>query len=163
MIPPRPTISNLQWIAGTQYTTPSDMDTLSEYSSSFHSWLLANTSQVGGPDRPPSKRMIEQMRADEQERRLANRQGPSSPSGAPNPGPSDEGYWAYMQRQVQERTANLGIMGDSIDKLEDNSSSWANDVNKFVSKQKKKAVMGGKFRIRSLSAISFLRTILTIR
>ncbi len=56
-----------------------------------------------------------------------------------------------MQRQVQERTASLGIMGDSIEKLEDNSSSWANDVNKFVSKQKKKAVMGGKFPIRPLS------------
>ncbi len=128
------------------------MDTLSEYSSSFSLWLLTNNiSQVGGPDRPPSKRMIEQMRSDEQERRLANRQGPSSPSGTHDPGPSDEGYWAYMQRQVQERTASLGIMGDSIEKLEDNSSSWANDVNKFVSKQKKKAVMGGKFPIRPLS------------
>lgn len=87
--------------------------------------------------------MIEQMRSDEQERRLANRQAPNSPSAASSR-ESDEGYWAYMQRQVQERTANLGITGDSIDKLEDNSSGWANDVNKFVGKQKKKAVMGGK-------------------
>jgi syntaxin-binding protein 5 len=109
------------------------------------SWLLANNLKVGGPNRPPSKRMIEQMRSDEQERRLASRQAPSSPPVTAHPGPSDEGYWAYMQRQVQERTANLGIMGDSIDKLEDNSSSWASDVNKFVNKQKKKAVMGGKF------------------
>ena len=92
--------------------------------------------------------MIEQMRSDELERRLASRQDPNSPSAA-GQGPSDEGYWAYMQRQVQERTASLGIMGDSIDKLEDNSSSWANDVNKFVSKQKKKAIMGGKCSSRS--------------
>jgi syntaxin-binding protein 5 len=35
IIPPRPTISNLQWISGTQYTTPSDMDTLSEGSNTF--------------------------------------------------------------------------------------------------------------------------------
>lgn len=91
--------------------------------------------------------MLEQMRSDEQERRLASRQASNSSSAAA-PGQSDEGYWAYMQRQVQERTASLGIMGDSIDKLEDNSSSWADDVNKFVSKQKKKAIMGGKCSLR---------------
>lgn len=31
-IPPRPTISNLQWIAGTQYVSPADMDLLSKSS-----------------------------------------------------------------------------------------------------------------------------------
>ena len=31
LIPPRPTISNIQWISGTQYVTPSDMDVLSEF------------------------------------------------------------------------------------------------------------------------------------
>ncbi|KAJ4365833.1 Lethal(2) giant larvae sro7 [Neocucurbitaria cava] len=35
LIPPRPTISNMQWISGTQYVTPADMDLL-----------------IGGPDRP---------------------------------------------------------------------------------------------------------------
>jgi syntaxin-binding protein 5 len=29
-IPPRPTISNLQWISGTQHVTPADMDLLSK-------------------------------------------------------------------------------------------------------------------------------------
>lgn len=29
LIPPRPTISNMQWVSGTQYITPSDMDMLS--------------------------------------------------------------------------------------------------------------------------------------
>lgn len=46
-----------------------------------------------------------------------------------------------MQRQVQERTENLNIMGDSMDRLEDTSANYANDVNKYVGKQKKKAVM----------------------
>lgn len=89
--------------------------------------------------------MIEQMRTDEQERRLANRQ-PAAPaaSASTTSGRQEEGYWAYMQRQVQERTENLNIMGDSMDKLEDNSTGWANDVNKYIGKQKKKAVMGGK-------------------
>jgi hypothetical protein len=30
LIPPRPTISNMQWISGTQYVTPADMDLLSK-------------------------------------------------------------------------------------------------------------------------------------
>ena len=127
LIPPRPTISNMQWISGTQYVTPADMDTL-----------------IGGPDRPPSKRMIEQMRADEEARRAASRQQAGS-SKSPPPGRQEEGYWAYMQRQVQERTENLGLAGDNMDKLEDNSQGFADDVGKFISKQKKKAVMGCKY------------------
>ena len=129
LIPPRPTISNLAWISGTQYVIPADMDKL-----------------IGGPDRPPSKRMIEQMRLDEGAARAANRQpaGSSSSKNVPPTGRQDEGYWAYMQRQVQERTENLGLMGDNMDKLEDNSQGFADDVNKFISSQKKKAVMGGE-------------------
>jgi hypothetical protein len=46
LIPPRPTISNVQWLTGTQHVTPLDMDIL-----------------IGGPDRPPSKRMIAQARS----------------------------------------------------------------------------------------------------
>lgn len=48
LVPPRPTISNIQWISGTQYVTPADMDLLSKISSTtildqypaniFHSW-----------------------------------------------------------------------------------------------------------------------------
>ena len=89
--------------------------------------------------------MMEQMRSDEQEKRLANLQTPSTSTAAAGSAQSQEGYWAYMQRQVQERTENLNFMGDSMDKAEDNSAKWANDVNKFVSKQKKKAVMGCRF------------------
>ena len=129
VIPPRPTISNMQWISGTQYVTPADMDKL-----------------IGGPDRPPSKRMLEQMRADEESQRAASRQAASS-SRSPPPGRQEEGYWAYMQRQVQERTENLGLAGDNMDKLEDNSQGFADDVSKYVNKQKKKAVMGSKFWI----------------
>lgn len=122
-IPARPTISNLQWISGTQYITPSDMDIL-----------------IGGPDRPPSKRMIMQARADEQQRRAESRiAGSTSTSSATG---QDEGYWAYMQRQLNERTEKLGIMGDSMDKLESNSAGWADEVGKFVRKQKKNLVMG---------------------
>lgn len=81
------------------------------------------------------------MRAEERERRALGRQAASSSSSS---GREDEGYWAYMQRQVQERTQNLGFTDNSMDRLEENSSNFADDVNKFVSKQKKKAVMGRK-------------------
>lgn len=36
-------------------------------------------------------------------------------------------------------------MGDSMDRLEEASAGWADDVSKFVNDQKKKAVMGGKY------------------
>ncbi|KAE8152710.1 lethal giant larvae like, C-terminal-domain-containing protein [Aspergillus avenaceus] len=122
-IPPRPTISNIQWISGTQYVSPADMDIL-----------------IGGPDRPPSKKMQEQMKLDEQERRKLAREG-RTPSNLSQQG-NDEGYWSYMQRQVQERTEKLNLAGDQMERLEENSSNWARDVNKYVEKQKKKAVLG---------------------
>ena len=117
-IPPRPTISNLQWVSGTQYVTPADMDVL-----------------IGGPDRPPSKRMVAQARSDE----AAARQGDGG-----RPGTQDEGYWEYMTRQINERTEKLGIMGDNVNKLEEASSSWAEEVGSFVNRQKRNIVMGGE-------------------
>lgn len=124
LVPPRPTISNLQWIAGTQYITPSDMDLL-----------------IGGPDRPPSKRMVAEMRAAQeaefQRQREAARTGRAAP-----PNPNEESYWAYMQRQLAERTENLGLAGDSMDRAAETSNSWSDDVSKFVAKQKRQAAMG---------------------
>ncbi|PPJ52336.1 hypothetical protein CBER1_10226 [Cercospora berteroae] len=121
LIPPRPTISTVQWLTGTQYLTPSDMDIL-----------------IGGPDRPPSKRMIAQAKAEEEQRRKAGR----SATASANVGQQDEGYWAYMQRQLAERTEKLNLVGDNMEQLEQNSSNWLNDVNKFVNKQKRNAAGG---------------------
>lgn len=86
--------------------------------------------------------MVEQMKFEEQERRRALKEGRTPPT--PAQGSSQEGYWSYMSRQVQERTERLGIVGDSMDRLEENSSGFANDVGKYVQSQKKKAVLGGK-------------------
>ena len=118
---------------------------------------------VGGPDRPPSKRVIEQMRAEEHAQRTLGRQntGGSSASRQQAAG-QGEGYWAYMQRQIQERTENLGLAGDSMDKLEDNSQGWANDVNKFVKDQKKAAVKGCKSIHQSHGPGLFLHILLQI-
>jgi syntaxin-binding protein 5 len=127
IIPPRPTISNMQWVTGTQYITPSDLDLL-----------------IGGPNRPPSKRMVAQARADQLQAR-------SAAVAAPRPGSSsgaaaqDEGYWNYVQKQVAERTQKLGSVNDGIDSLEQTTSNWLGDVNKFVNQQKRNAVTGGKW------------------
>jgi hypothetical protein len=118
LIPPRPTISTVQWVTGTQYITPSDMDLL-----------------IGGPDRPPSKRMVAQARAEEEQRRQTGRSNAKSAAASSQ----EEGYWGYMQRQLQERTEKLGIAGDNMEALEQNSNGWLKDVNKFVGQQKRNA------------------------
>lgn len=123
LVPPRPTISNMQWISGTQYVSPIDLDLL-----------------IGGPDRPPSKRMMAAAAAEDRAARLGS---PGSSRG-PAPGTvSAEGWGDYMTRQLNERTEKLGIMGDSTDRMLDNSQGWADDVNKFVSKQKRNVLLGG--------------------
>ena len=146
MIPPRPTISNIQWISGTQYFTAADLDLLG--TSQPHT-LNPNppflTTTVGGPDRPPSKRMLEQMRSEDRQRQEAARSGAGPSFSAIDK--QDEGYWAYMQRQVQERTERLNVMGDSMERLEESSAGWADDVSKYVRNQKRKAVMGGTCRL----------------
>ncbi|KAF2444371.1 hypothetical protein P171DRAFT_464006 [Karstenula rhodostoma CBS 690.94] len=133
LIPPRPTISNMQWISGTQHVTMEDMDLL-----------------IGGPDRPPSKRMLAQARADEEQRRRdARRPGqPSAAYAAAAPPPGNEGWGAWASRTLNERTEKLNIVGDSMDNLSNNSKGWADDVNKYVAKQKRGLVLGavkGKF------------------
>lgn len=125
LIPPRPTISTVQWVTGTQYITPTDIDVL-----------------IGGPDRPPSKRMIAQARAEEQLRREGARAGTSSSATTAAATTSTGGYWDYMQKQIQERTEQLGLVGDSMERVEANSKGWADDVNKFVKDTKKNAVTG---------------------
>ncbi|KAJ4348349.1 Lethal(2) giant larvae sro7 [Didymosphaeria variabile] len=125
LIPPRPTISNIQWISGTQYVTLEDMDLL-----------------IGGPDRPPSKRMIAQARADEEQRRRDARHSGQPGAASSAPPLANEGWGAWASRTLNERTEKLSIVGDSMDNLSNNSKGWADDVNKYVAKQKRGLVMG---------------------
>ena len=124
LIPPRPTISNLQWIAGTQYITPSDLDIL-----------------VGGADRPPSKRMVAEMRA-QQEAEFQRQRDTARTGRTPPPDKSQEGYWEYMQRQIQERTEQLGFAESSMDRAADDSKDWSQGVSSFIAKQKRQAALG---------------------
>jgi syntaxin-binding protein 5 len=126
-IPPRPTISNLQWISGTQYISPTDLDLL-----------------IGGPDRLPSKRMLAAAAA---ESTLQSSAGSSSRA-VPGTTPNQEGWGDYMTRQLQERTEHLNIVGESMERMQENSAGWAEDASKWAAKQKRNLILGsitGKF------------------
>ena len=75
-----------------------------------------------------------------EEARLARSGGAAGSSRA---GAGPEGWGDYLSRQINERTEKLNIMGDSMDTLQNQSQGWADDVNKFVSKQKKNILFGG--------------------
>ena len=47
-----------------------------------------------------------------------------------------------MQRQINERTEKLSIVNDGMQSLHDNSQGWADDVSKYVAKQKRNLVLG---------------------
>jgi syntaxin-binding protein 5 len=119
-IPPRPTISNLQWIAGTQHVSPTDLDIL-----------------IGGPDRPPSKRMLEATAMEERDARASG--GPSRTGTSA----SQEGWGDYMTRQLNERTEKLNIVGESMERVQENSAGYASDVSKYLGKQKRNMVLKG--------------------
>lgn len=122
VVPPRPTISSLQWIAGTQYISPLDLDIL-----------------IGGPDRPPSKRM--QAATAEEQRQARNSGGAGA--GYPRGAASQEGWGEYMTRQLNERTEKLNIMGDLMERVQENSASWADEAGKWAGKQKRNIVLKG--------------------
>ncbi|KAI5925647.1 lethal giant larvae like, C-terminal-domain-containing protein [Camillea tinctor] len=114
-VPSRPTISNMQWISGTQYMSPTDLDLL-----------------IGGAERPPSKRMMSAAAAMERDLQA----GPSSSSG------SQEGWGDYLTRQLNERTEKLNLMNDSMDSMAGASQKWAEDASKFANQQKRKMLLG---------------------
>ena len=101
------------------------------------------------------------MKLEEQEQRRAAREGRLA-SNQPQPQSSQEGYLSYMQRQVTDRTERLGLSSDNMDRLEENSSNWANDVNKYVQNQKKKAVLGGKITSAHLDCSNLTNHMYTI-
>ena len=47
-----------------------------------------------------------------------------------------------MTKQITERTNNINIIGNSMDRLEETSAGWADSVNKLVADQKKSLAMG---------------------
>jgi syntaxin-binding protein 5 len=87
--------------------------------------------------------MLAQARADDEQRRRDARHHPQAyPGSSTSPPPANEGWGAWASRQLNERTEKLNLVGDSMNNLEQNSAGWADEVNKFVNKQKRGLVMG---------------------
>ena len=90
--------------------------------------------------------MIAQIRAEEAQQRANAAAGASTAhAAAAGTAAQDETYWGYMQRQVTERTEKLTFMNDTMDNLQQSSSEWLGDVNKFVGRQKRSAATGREF------------------
>jgi hypothetical protein len=102
--------------------------------------------------------MLAQARSEDEQARRAARSNagassstssayPTDPRAGPPP-PSNEGWGAWASRQFNERTEKLNAVSDGMNNLSANSAGWAEDVNKYVNKQKRGLVMGavkGKF------------------
>lgn len=110
------------------YVSPTDLDLL-----------------IGGPDRPPSKRMIAATAEEARQAKMNGGRGTASASGG-SAGSSQEGWGEYMTRQLNERTEKINIMGDSMDNLQESSAQWSDNVSSYISKTKrgivKKALLG---------------------
>ena len=117
-VPPRPTISNMQWISGTQHVTPEDLDLL-----------------VGGPDRPPSKRPAGASSA-------AASGGGGTNASISRAQQEQEGWGDYLTRQLNERAEKLNIMNDTMDSAAESSARWADSAGKYLNQQKRKMIFG---------------------
>lgn len=113
-IPPRPTISNIQWISGTQYISPQDLDLL-----------------IGGPNRPPTSN-----------RRVNSNMSESSMAAAATGANRSEGWGEYLTRQLNERTEKLNLVNDAMENTAEASQRWADDATKWAAKQKRNLIMG---------------------
>ncbi|KAF3930897.1 hypothetical protein ABW19_dt0206125 [Dactylella cylindrospora] len=122
-VPPRPTITGLQWISGTQFISSDDFDLL-----------------IGGPDRPMSRKQIEEARAkamqdrlDAQEQMRAGQQAGSS---------NQQGVFGNMSTAMQQRTQSLTNWSDNMQSLENTTQEFAEATSKFIEAQKRKALLG---------------------
>jgi len=114
--PARPQIGTLQWVSGTQYMKPSELDLL-----------------IGGPNRPTTKRVIEQPT----EHPRVTEAVPTSIAGT-----RSDSYFSQMTRSLNERTQRLNILEDTFGQMEESSSQWLSSVSDFTKQQQKKAVIG---------------------
>lgn len=127
---PRPTISNLQWLAGTQHVSIEDLDIL-----------------VGGPGRPTSWKQQQAQRTAAASEKEAKRETLRREETEASESSAGGSVFANMAKNMKERSDKLSFTTDTMDRLEESSANFAQDVDKYISKQKKKAMLGmfGKF------------------
>lgn len=88
--------------------------------------------------------MLEQSRRNEEEARAAAREDRKTPARSDT---ASSSYWDYVTQQVQEHTQKLGLAGESVDRLEESSEGFAQDVDKMLKRQRNKAALGGEFSV----------------
>lgn len=136
-VPARPTISNLQWIMGTQWLSVADLNLLSIFR--VHSSLMVI---VGGPDRPPSKAQAAQQNAQDRQRALADRAVQrSNTASSQGSSAAQQGYFAQMTQAMNERGVRLQGAQDTFNQLGEATSEWFNSLSKTVEDQKRKALL----------------------
>jgi len=133
-VPARPTISNLQWIMGTQYIRVDDLNLLSKLHLSHIAYML-----VGGPDRPLSKTQAAQQYAQDRQRVLADRAVKrSNTASSQDSASSSQGIFAQMQQSLSERGVRLDGIQEQFSQLGEASQEWYESLGKTVESQKRK-------------------------
>jgi hypothetical protein len=77
---------------------------------------------------------------------------------------ANEGWGTWATRAFNERTEKLNAVTDNMNNLSANSAGWADDVSKFVGKQKRGFVMGAvksKFGFWGVVSVAWLAIALT--
>jgi hypothetical protein len=139
----RPTISNWQWISGTQHVKPSDLDAI-----------------ISEGVRPLSKRAQERMRSAEKQRQLLERQEQiasqqnarvqAAQRGAYGKSGSGRDSYGQMHQQGQERGERVSQLDETFENLSKASGDFLNEVDKFASNARKQVLMGGAKRMLGL-------------
>lgn len=124
-VPPRPTISTLQWVKGRQYTSQADLDLL-----------------IGGPRRPKSKAMIEQERADEERERQRLKKAGTSASNSSffSTGSNNSRSYDRPYNSGSTSTSNAGGVQGTIDSWEQSAAETMNSFGDMVKDMKTNAL-----------------------
>lgn len=123
-LPPRPTISTLQWVKGKQYISQADLDLL-----------------IGGNRRPKSKAMIEQEKAQEEQRRRIKKTSTNASSSSffsSHSNSSRDFDRPYGDNNTASRGAG-GIQG-TIDSWEQSAAETMNSFGDMVKDMKTNAL-----------------------
>jgi hypothetical protein len=82
------------------------------------------------------------MAATAAERGMAG-SGAGGAGGGARAGTAQEGWGDYLTRQLNERTERLTVVDDAMNRLQEASQGWAEEVNKHVKKGKRDVLLGG--------------------
>lgn len=114
-LPPRPTISTVQWVRGRQYITVEDLDNL-----------------LGGPRRPKNRRKAEMERNREEQARLVDMKKTSS---------RREAEWSrYESDDAESSNSRFGGISAAFNNLEQSTNEYVDSLGDMIKNAKNNAV-----------------------